>query len=281
MTIENGILGSKFHFDLSARYSRSVEREYSSFSPAKTSDPYINQNSFYSRANSINVLEKALSEGLGKRIDIEVNGKDYSQARTIASNVIDFVRQELRETRSNGASEEELQSIISQAQQGIEQGFASAREALQTRLENNPQLERQIERAFDKIQRGLQRLDNRFAPNVEVSSAGDNSEAEVVLNDEGNNQVSQQESSYLGIQQVEFSKTKSIQRSSSFDLSIKTQEGDTVTLSIEKFYNKEFSKQALINEEGFTVNVDRQIEKGKQISYQVNGDINGKEDAPD
>ena len=279
MTIENGILGGRFHFDLSARFSRSVEREYSSFSPAKTSDPYINQDSFYSRANSINVLEKALSEGLGKRIDIEINGKDYSQARTIASNVIDFVRQELREARSNGASEEELQSIISQAQQGIEQGFASAREALQTRLENNPQLERQIERAFDKIQRGLQRLDNRFAPNVEVSSAGDNSEAEIVLNDEGNNQVSQQESSSLGIQQVEFSKTKSIQQSSSFDLSIKTQEGDTVTLSIEKFYNKEFSKQALINEEGFTVNVDRQIEKGKQISYQVNGDINEKEQA--
>ena len=70
-----------------------------------------------------------------------------------------------------------------------------------------------------------------------------------------------------------------MQRSSSFDLSIKTQEGDTVTLSIDKFFNKQVSKEAVINNEGFTVNIDRQVERGKEVSYQVSGDINEQEQA--
>lgn len=279
MTIESGNISGRFHFDLTARYSRSVEREYSSSLPSNANDRIAKQDSFYSRANSINVLEKALSDGLGKRVDLDVKGRNSSPVRTITNNVLNFVRQELREARNNGASEQELQSILSQAQKGIEQGFSSAREALQTRLENEPRLERQIERAFEKIQRGLQRLDNRFAPNVEASSAENNSSIAGKPDDEVNLPSTQQVGSPVEIRQVEFSKTKSVQRSSSFDLTIKTQEGDTVTLNIEKFYNKEFSKQAVINDDGFTVNVDRQIEAGKEISYQVSGDINEQEQA--
>ncbi len=70
-----------------------------------------------------------------------------------------------------------------------------------------------------------------------------------------------------------------MQRSSSFELSIKTQEGDTVNLSIQKFFNSQVSKQATFNDDGFTVNIDRQVERGNEISYQVSGDINEQEQA--
>ena len=81
------------------------------------------------------------------------------------------------------------------------------------------------------------------------------------------------------IKDLEFSKIKDVQASRSFNLSIKTNEGDTVNLSIEKFYNKQVSSQATFNQDGFTVNIDRQVQTGKEISYQVNGDINEQEQA--
>ncbi len=279
MTIESGSLSSRFHFDLTAQYSRSVEREYSSSFPSSSNDRAVKQDTLYSRANSINVLEKALSDGLGKRLGLDSNGRESSPARTITKNVLSFVRQELREARNSGASEQQLQGLLNQAREGIEQGFSSARDALQGRYNYEPGLERQIERAYNKIQRGLERLDNRFTPNVDASTVSDSSDSEIVSDNTTGVSEPQLPNSPTQLQQVEFSKTKSVQRSSSFDLSIKTQEGDTVTLSIEKFYNKQLSKQAVINEDGFTVNVDRQVERGKEISYQVSGDINEQEQA--
>ncbi len=279
MTIESSGLNNRFHFDLSARFSRSIEREYSGSSPVNSNERASRYDGFYSRANSVNVLERALSDGLGKKIDLETGRRDVSPARTIAKNVLSFVRQELSEARKGGASEQELQGLLTQAREGIEKGFSSARDALQGRYNYEPRLERQIERAFEKIQRGLERLDNRYSPNVDASAANDTLNAGTVSGNEDNVTESQQPNSPVQLQQIEFLKTKSVQRSSSFDLSIKTQEGDTVTLSIDKFFNKQVSKEAIINDQGFTVNIDRQVERGKEISYQVSGDINEQEQA--
>ena len=279
MTIENGNISSRFHFDLSARSSRSFEREYSSNFSSGPVERGAKTEAFYSRANSINVLEKALSDGIGKRIEFETNSRDFSPSRTIARNVLSFVRQELREARSNGATEQQLQGLLDQAREGIEQGFTSAKEALQNRFNYEPRLEQQIERALRKIQAGLERLDNRFSPNTDSGVAEKSVNANKLSADEGASPISQQTISTAQLNLIEFSKTKSIQRSSSFDLSIKTQEGDTVTLSIEKFFNKQVSKEAVINDDGFTVNIDKQVERGKEISYQVSGDINEQEQA--
>ena len=279
MTIESGNISGRFHFDLSAQSSRSFEREYSSSFPSSPTDRREKTEVFYSRANSINVLEKALSDGVGKRIDLETSRRDFSPARTIAKNVLSFVRQELREARDNDASEQQLQGILNQAREGIEQGFSSAKDVLQNRFNYEPRLERQIESAFGKIQRGLERLDNRYSPNIDSVTADDTSGRNVPPEDNESVVANPPGNSVVQLNQVEFSKTKSVQRSSSFDLSIKTQEGDTVTLSIEKFFNKQVSKAAVINNDGFTVNIDKQVERGKEISYQVSGDINEQEQA--
>ena len=122
-----------------------------------------------------------------------------------------------------------------------------AKEVLQGRFETEPRLERQLERTFDKIQRGLERIDNRFTPNVAGTIANQDglvtqlgktlspsdSDANTVNAAEGNTQ-SVPVQSPAQTTQIEFSKTIDIQVSKSFNLSIKTQEGDTVNLSIEK-----------------------------------------------
>ena len=278
MTIESNALGNRFHFDLSARYSRSVEREYSSnFQREPAEKPgYYSKAGFYRRADSVNVLGQALGDALGKRIDLDNSRGNYSAARAIAKNVLSFVRNELREARNSGASEEELQNIVNQARAGIEQGFKSARTALQGRLGNELPLDSQIERAYNKIQRGLERLDNRFTPNVETTPTEETPIKPPVV-------AEGEETAPLTTpplaKRIEFTKTIEVLRSRSFDLSIETQEGDTVTFSIEQFYSKQASKEFVKDENGFSVNVDRQTARGEEISYKVNGDINEQEQA--
>jgi len=283
MTIESGGFSKNFHFDLFARFSHSVERGYSNNTQQIDSTHRAsNQGQYYSRSNAVNLLERTLSDGLGKKVDLETSGRDVSSARSIAKNVLSFVRQELREARNNGASDQELQGLLNQAREGIEQGFASAKDALQGRFDSENRLKSQIERAFNKIQHGLERLDNRFAPNIEAEGNVQNGNpaqgGEVVANE--NSEVeTQQNSQVIQARQIEFTKTRQIQSSSSFELSIKTQEGDTVNLNIQQFFNKQVSKEATFNEDGFTVNIDRQVERGREISYQVQGDINEQEQA--
>ena len=280
MTFESNALGNRFHFDLTASYSRNVEREYSSNfqrEPAERSG-YYSKAGFYRRADSVNVLERALGDSLGKRIDLDNSRGNNSPARTIAKNVLSFVRQELREARSNGASEEELQNIINQAREGIEQGFNSAREALQGRLGSESRVDRQIERAYNKIQRGLERLDNRFAPNVETTPTEETPNQPPVVT-EGEGTTPPPVATPPTTTRIEFTKSIEVLRSRSFDLSIETQEGDTVTFSIEQFYSKQASKEFVKDENGFSVNVDRQTARGEEISYKVNGDINEQEQA--
>ena len=209
MTIESSGLNNRFHFDLSARFSRSIEREYSgSSSPVNSNERASRNEGFYSRANSVNVLERALTDGLGKQIDLETGRRDVSPARAIAKNVLSFVRQELREARNGGASEQELQGLLNQAREGIEKGFSSARDALQGRYNYEPRLERQIERAFEKIQRGLERLDNRYSPNLDASAASDALSAGTVSGNEDKVAVSQQPNSPVQLQQIEFSQNE-------------------------------------------------------------------------
>ena len=284
MTIESSGLSNKFHFDLTARYSRSVTRE-SSFQGQSNVNNNSRIENYYSRSNPVSLIEKTLSESLGKRIDIESNNRFESPARNIAKNVLSFVRQELREARSNGASEQELQSIINKAAEGIQKGFEEAKEILQSRFESNPRLERQIERAFNRIERGLERLDNRFAPSVDVLNQ-QNANNGQINNAEASNTSTQLDQSAVPAQvsdnlsrQIEFTKTRNVERARSFELSIQTQEGDTVNLSIQKSVSKQFSKEATFNDEGFTINIDRQIQREKQVSYQVSGDINEQEQA--
>ena len=284
MTFESNALGNRFHFDLTARSSRTVEREYSSNferEPAQRSARgSYSLAGFYRKADSVGVLERSLGDSLGKRFDFDNNYRGSSPARNIARNVLSFVRNELREARASGASEEELQNIVNQARDGIEQGFASAREALAGRLDPESRLARQIERAYNKIQRGLERLDNRFTPNVETTPTEETpNQPPVGSPGEGGSTPPPVNAPPVSVRRIEYTKTFDLQLSRSFDLSIETQEGDKVTFSIEQFYNKQASKEFVKDENGFTVNVDRQTSRGEEISYKVNGDINEQEQA--
>lgn len=285
MAIESSALSGKYNFDLTAIFSRSKTTPNSFNAYTQTVNVQAQGRSNYSPANAFNLLETALNENLGKRVELEVGRGNESPVRTITKNVLAVVRQELREARTNGANEQQLQSIINQASEGVAKGFSEAKDILQSRLETDPRLERQIDRAFNRIQQGLQRLDNRFAPNIE---------AEVISQTLNNNQTNESssyatasseqnktliQSSFNTAEQIEVTKIRNVERTRSFDLSIQTQQGDTINLSIEKSFSKQLSAQATLNDQGYSVSIEKQVQREKQVSYQVSGDINDQEQA--
>lgn len=279
MAIESAGISSKFHFDLSTRYSNTSSTASSVRTNANEVDSYQGEERKYTRANAINLLERTLTDSLGKRLDFDSGGRFESPVRSITKNILSSVRNELREARNGGASERDLQVIINQASEGIQKGFSQAKDILQSRFNETPQLERQIERAFDRVQRGLERIDNRFAPNIDnLSESGNLETKQSSIRPEVNAAVvsTQQEELDQAIQ-VEFAKTRNVNRERSFELSIQTQDGDTINLSIEKSVSKQVEKQAIINEEGFSVSYSKNVQRDKQVSYEVSGDINQQE----
>ncbi len=290
MTIDTNGVGNKFYFDLTARFSRSVTTQTNYTANTQPTRIESTGESNYSRANAFTLLERTLTDSLGKRVELGNEQRYDSPVLTIAKNVLSFVRQELREARNAGASEQQLQAIINQASEGIEKGFNEAKDILQARFESNPRLERQIERAFNRIQRGLQRLDNRFAPNVDEVVAQQTSRPDsastkqlntnpIVGNNADEKTSSPVPATNTPSTQIEFIKTRNVERTRSFQLSIQTQEGDTVNFNIEKSFTKQVQKQATLNDEGISVNIDKQIQRNKQVTYQVSGDINAQEQA--
>ena len=285
----------------------------------------------YTRAEPLQILDKSLSDKLGEAFSSpNADNKQVPFAKAVAKNVLSLVRTELREARRDGASEEQLGNILQQARKGIEEGFAQAREILGERLANDPKLERKLDRAFERIERGLDRLQNRFAPNLVIPSEGEgeasnpvssgsivasaslvsqqskstvvfkpsgssSSSASTIVrtdktedkapavvnssdeaNEPDNSPTTETAPALIG---VEFTKNRSIQKEKSFDLSIKTQEGDTVNISISRSVNKEVSKEIYVGQDGFEFDYSREVERNRSYSIEVAGDLNEDEQA--
>lgn len=280
MTIENSGLSNKYYFDLSASFSRSLKQEATFSQQTNFNRNDVRFESSYSRSSSLSLIEKALGSNLGKQVELNSGNQFEPPARTIAKNVLALVRQELREARNSGASEQQLQVIINKASEGIQKGFDEAKNILHGRFELEPRLERQIDGAFNRIQKGLERLDSRFSPNVEkIAEPRDANQNQTSSVDAEVLPVTSSVDANILSRQIELTKTRNVERTKSFELSIQTQEGDTVNLKIQKSFNKQISKEATFDDEGFTINIDRQVQREKQVSYQVSGDINEQEQA--
>ncbi len=103
------------------------------------------------------------SETTTSRPVAQTTAADESRIRPgqVAKNILQFVRERLRTLRAEGADREQLQAVIEQAREGFRQGLGEARDALGEagKLERN---ERALERIERRVERGLDRLERRF-----------------------------------------------------------------------------------------------------------------------
>ena len=168
---------------------------------------------------SFSVLNTSLSEKLqGAGFDmspdaIAAKAKENASMfdfEAVAENVLKFVETAVMKAKGEGADDEALKEMMSKARQGVDEGFAMAREELEGMGEMNDELSDGIDKSYDLIQNGLDRFQQR-------------------LFGEGPGQVGApgqvQGQAFVGAaSEINYSLNKSS------SISIQTQDGDTVTI---------------------------------------------------
>ncbi|MDO6765670.1 DUF5610 domain-containing protein [Agarivorans sp. 1_MG-2023] len=80
-------------------------------------------------------------------------------AEEVARNVLNFVASSLYSAKQSGMSEDKLAEMMAQARKGVDIGFEGAREELSDAGILNEELEKGIDKSYDLIQDGLEKIE--------------------------------------------------------------------------------------------------------------------------
>jgi len=141
--------------------------------------------------------------------------------------------------------------LMAQAREGIERGFAEAKDILKSLDVLNGKVKTDIDSTYDLIQQGLQRLEDQVNG--------------VVNDDEKEPQV---------LEQAEQASMQSrYSRNENTSVEIITNDGDKVLIDLFKQQSAESTRSYSRNEDGVSYNTSRNISASTGISYQVQGDL--------
>ena len=112
--------------------------------------------------------QKLLANRLADRLGLQpgsLDGKssDYTPDK-VAGRILGFIEQRLQGEAAMGADPAKLQSLLSQAREGVEKGFGDARKILDGLGVLSGKIASDIDDTYSRIQDGLGALDQRFAP---------------------------------------------------------------------------------------------------------------------
>ena len=120
--------------------------------------------------------QQTLANRLAERLGLQpgaLAGKanDYSPEK-VAERVIGFIDQRLRSEAASGADSAQLQKVLSQARDGVEQGFAEARKILDGLGVLGGQVAANIDDTYKRIQDGFAGLDQAYATPPATTTTG-------------------------------------------------------------------------------------------------------------
>lgn len=179
-----------------------------SLSPAlaRSSSPL---NSAAQQRNSADA-QNALTNRLAERLGLEpgaLKGKSEAFAPSkVADTVLGFIEQRLQSAQANGGDTAELEKLLSQARKGVEKGFEEARKILDGMGVLKGKIAEDIDTTYNKIQDGLNALEKGFLP--DRASGGSSTEG------------------------VTGSGQRLTAKSETFDMEIKTRDGDRLKVSV-------------------------------------------------
>lgn len=130
-------------------------------------------------------------------------------AEEVANRVLGFVENRLRLEQVNGASQERLSNLLSQARKGVEQGFKEAREIIRHMGLETPELNAQINESYERIQVGLTDAEQRYLGTAAQPQTGTAAPVRAAA------QYTQARSEQVGIQ-------------------VRTRDGDLVTIALNR-----------------------------------------------
>jgi hypothetical protein len=228
--------------------------------PAIPSTGDLQQRDSFALFNSIlkQSYEKlAFSPGVGKSFSgsVEQNGKleGYAapaaengriSARQAAGNILKFITQKVQSDAAGGADQEALLDRLEQGQKGFEKGFNEAKQILTDMGLLTPELEAEIGDTYDLVTQGIE--------NLRSIITGENQANQVLENgviDAGGAEIASS-----SVNSSTTSRLTSIQadayRENNFSLELTTQDGDRVTIDINRIRAASFSASQGSNGQG-------------------------------
>ena len=199
-------------------------------------------------------LSNSIADRFGVRpVDQPSKAKpaDFS-AQKIAENVLGFIKGHIDRLRVNGASTEELETALTQARKGVELGIGQATEVLSGLGKLSGDIERGIADVGTLLTNGLNKLAEQISPTSPST-------------------ITDIKSNYHSLTKAE--------SSSSFDLQITTQEGDQVSIQINRSSRYVEVTNARSNGESSSVQQSSQFKSASTFSFEVQGNLNAQETA--
>ncbi len=108
-------------------------------------------------------LANRLAERLGLKSGALGSKADDFTPDKVADRVLGFIGQRLQNEAAAGADSDKLESLMAQAREGVEKGFAEAREILDGMGVLKGKVAEDIDSTYNKIQKGLQDLEQPHA----------------------------------------------------------------------------------------------------------------------
>ncbi|MCK5647597.1 MAG: DUF5610 domain-containing protein [Gammaproteobacteria bacterium] len=165
----------------------------------------------------------------------------------VSERILGFVSGRILSENDNDKQNE----LMQQARKGIEQGFAEARDILESLSVLNGKVKEDIDSTYDLIQQGLDRLDK------EVNGLPADND--------------QDEDDRLQVQQT--SVQNSFSRDENSKIEIITNDGDKILIELFKQQSAQSSQSFTQNEEGIVYSQSRSLSASTGISYQIEGEL--------
>ena len=191
------------------------------------------------------VLGDKMAKELGLPVAETKKDKPLFDFNEVVKNVLDFVTSSVNKAKANGANDEKLQDILSQARKGVQTGVDEAVDELKGMGVFNQELEEGIDKSKEGIFSGLDKFEqNLFNPqpaSVTVSQA-----------------------QYVSL-------------SNSADYTFTTAEGDEVSISFADAYQSQSSSRYQKTDDSQSFSTQFSESRELSFSMSVNGELNEDE----
>ena len=206
------------------------------------------------------LLNREIADKLEKYFEdegIELKGlkSDDFTPEKVSERILGFVSNRILSEDDTDKQNE----LMAKAREGIEQGFAEAREILESLSVLNGKVKEDVDSTYNLIQQGLDRLDKEVN-GILIEDA--------IANEQDENVPSR-------IQQA--SMQSSFSRDESTKIEITTNDGDKILIDLFRQQSAQSSQRFMQNEDGSVFSQSRSISASTGISYQVQGELDEDE----
>lgn len=184
-----------------------------------------------------------------------VAAADDFSPEAVSDRILGFVKERLAQEKANGASDERLQSLFNQAKAGLEKGFAEARQIIGEQGLFNDQVK-----------------DNYFATVARVEEGMDELEQSLFGSSESNPPATETEASPASVTSLATNELYYNQKRA-FDMQVKTQDGDVVTIKVKAGESFSASSFAAANDDVSVSGFDAEYTNHSRFSFSVEGDL--------